>query len=200
MFAEGFKKEKLLIVGLQECRSKDGGALQIGDYHRRIPDVKGQAAGDVELWFNTIIPWDATDPATTLKPTDAQIVATGPKFMIAHLGNEWIDLDVIVAHAPHSWEIQHEEGAEQVAYAFWEQLQLALTKGAKPHALFFWKMPIWNSRTPRRATKALGSTSQQKRLPTTQASFVNSWRRTIWHCHVRTKDVTKAEDILSTPT
>ena len=56
----------------------------------------------MELWFNTVIPWDETDFATTLKPNDAQIVATEAKFMIVHLGNEWIDLDVIVAHAPHS--------------------------------------------------------------------------------------------------
>ena len=56
----------------------------------------------MELWFNTVILWDAMDPATTLKPTDAQIVATGRKFMIIDFGNEWIDLDVIVAHAPHS--------------------------------------------------------------------------------------------------
>ena len=112
------------------------------------------------MWFNTIIPWDATDLATTLKPTDAQIVATGPKFMIVHLGNEWIDLDAIVAHAPESWEIKHAEGAEEVTYAFWEQLQFALTKRAKHMPpCFLWEMPIWNSRTPRRAMKALGSTS-----------------------------------------
>ena len=72
------------------------------------------------------------DLATTLKPTDAQIVTTGPKFMIVHLGNEWIDLDVIVAHAPHSWETKHEEGAEEVTYVLWEQLQFILIKRAKP--------------------------------------------------------------------
>ena len=54
--------------------------------------------------------------------------------MIVHLGNGWIDLDVIVAHAPHSWDTKHDEGAEEVTYGFLEQLQLALTKRAKPHA------------------------------------------------------------------
>ena len=51
---------------------------QIGDYmyHRSIPDDKGQAAGDVELWFNTVTPWDESDPATVLAPKDAQIEAT----------------------------------------------------------------------------------------------------------------------------
>ena len=111
-------KRKLLIVWLQECRIKEGGTSQIGDYHRIIPAVKGQAAGDVELWSNTVIPWDETDRATTLKLNDAQIVATGPKFMIVHLGNEWIDLDIIVAHTPHSWDTKHKEGAEEVTYAF----------------------------------------------------------------------------------
>ena len=87
MLADGFKKEKLLIVGLQETRSREGGTSQIGDYHRIIPDVKGQAAGDVELWFNTVTPRDESDPASVLPPKDAQIVATGPKFMIVHIGN-----------------------------------------------------------------------------------------------------------------
>ena len=49
MLTEGFKKERLLVVGLQSCWSKEGGTSQIGDYHRIIPDPKGQAAGDDEL-------------------------------------------------------------------------------------------------------------------------------------------------------
>ena len=54
MLPEGLQKERQQIVGLQECRSKEGGAAQIGDYQRVIPDVKGPAAGDVELWFITV--------------------------------------------------------------------------------------------------------------------------------------------------
>ena len=57
--------------------------------------------------------------------------------MIVHLGDTWIDIDIIVAHAPHSWETKHQEGAETQTYAFWEQLGAALTKRAKPHAAFF---------------------------------------------------------------
>ena len=68
MLAEGFKKERLLIVELQECRSKEWGTSQICDYHRVIPDAKGQAAGDVEFWLNTVIPWDQGDSATTMIP------------------------------------------------------------------------------------------------------------------------------------
>ena len=78
----------------------------------------------MELWFNTAIPWDAADPATTLTSTDVQIVATGPKFMIVHLGNEWIDLDVIVAHAPHSWDTKPDGRAEDVTYALWNSFSL----------------------------------------------------------------------------
>ena len=138
MLADGFAKEKLMIVGLQECRSKKGGTSQIGDFHRVIPDPAGPTAGDVELWFNTKIPCYQEDLTTTLQPKDAQIVATGPKFMIVHLGNNWINIDVLVAHAPHSWDTKHQEGAEEVTYAFWEEIQEALTKRAKPHSpLFF---------------------------------------------------------------
>ena len=107
---------------------------QVGDYHRIIPDVKGQAAGDVELWFNTVTSRDEVDFATVLAPKDAQIVATGPKSMIVHIGNNWIDVDVIVVHAPFSWVTKHQEDAEAVTYAFWEALQEALKKRAKPHA------------------------------------------------------------------
>ena len=55
MLVDEFEKEKLQIVGLQECRSKDGGTSQIESYHRVIPDVKGPAAGDVDFLFNTVI-------------------------------------------------------------------------------------------------------------------------------------------------
>ena len=126
MLADGFNKERLMVIGVQECRSKEGGTSQIGDYHRVIPDPKGQAAGDVELWFNIVIPWDQDDLAITMQPKDAQIVATGPTHMIVHLGNKWISIDIIVAHAPHSWDTKHQEGAEEQT-AFWEQLGVALT-------------------------------------------------------------------------
>ena len=73
-----------------------------------------------------------------MQPKDAQIVATGPTFMIVHLGNKWINIDIIVAHAPHSWDTKHQEGAEEQTYVFGEQLGVAFTKRANPHApLFF---------------------------------------------------------------
>ena len=34
MVADGLQKENLKTVGLQECRSKEGGAARIGDYQR----------------------------------------------------------------------------------------------------------------------------------------------------------------------
>ena len=58
--------------------------------------------------------------------------------MIVHIANKWINIDIIVAHAPHSSETKHQEGPEEQTYPFWEQLRAALTKRAKPHApLFF---------------------------------------------------------------
>ena len=93
------------MVGLQECRSKEGGTFQIADNQKVIPDVKGQAAGEVELWFNTVAAWDAEDPKSVLSAGDAQIVTTGPKFMIVHIGNTWIIRGIVVAHSPHSWDI-----------------------------------------------------------------------------------------------
>ena len=38
--------------------------------------------------------------------------------MIVHLGNKWINIDVVVAHAPHSWDTKHQEGAEEATYVF----------------------------------------------------------------------------------
>ena len=70
MLADGFKKDRRMVIGLQECRSREGGTSQIGDYHRVIPEPKGQAAGDVELWFNIVMPWDQDDLAITMQPKD----------------------------------------------------------------------------------------------------------------------------------
>ena len=36
MFADGFNKKRLLVVGLQGCRSKERGTSQICDYHMII--------------------------------------------------------------------------------------------------------------------------------------------------------------------
>ena len=127
-------KKRNSRLGLQECRSKEGGTFQIGSYHRVIPDIKGQAARDAELWLNTVIPWDAEDPKTVLSPGDVQIVAAGPKYMIVHIGNTWIEMDIVVAHAPPSWDTKHQEGAEEITFAFWESLTEGFKKSAKPHA------------------------------------------------------------------
>ena len=54
MLAEGFKKERLFVVGFHEGRSKEGGTSQICDYLMTILDPKNQAAGDVEFLFNTV--------------------------------------------------------------------------------------------------------------------------------------------------
>ena len=137
MLADGLQKEKVQIVRLQECRSKERGIATNCDDQRVIPDVTGPAVRDVELWFNTVTFWDAEDPPTVLAAGDAQIVATGPKFMIVHIGNAWIDMDIVVVHAPYAWDTKHEEGAEEITYACCESLKEKLKKRAKLHAPLF---------------------------------------------------------------
>ena len=67
---------------------------------------------------HTVSPWDAEDPKSVLVAGDAQIVATGLKFMSVYIGNTWINMDIVVAHAPHLWDTRHQEGAEEVTCAF----------------------------------------------------------------------------------
>ena len=57
--------------------------------------------------------------------------------MIVHICKNWIDMDVIVVHAPNSWHTKRQEGVEATTYALWEALQEAFKKRAKPHASFF---------------------------------------------------------------
>ena len=78
MLSAQFSKHQLLLVGLQETRSRQGGRTQSGDYCRVIPDPNSLAGGDIELWFNTRIPWDPGDPLTVLRPEHATITGTGP--------------------------------------------------------------------------------------------------------------------------
>ena len=133
-----------------------------------------------------------------MKPKDAQKVATGPKFMIVHLGNKWIDIDVIVVHAPHSWETKHQEGAEEQTSVFWEQFGAALTRRAKPHVpLFILGDANLELSLAQACYEAYDSTSLLKRPPIMQASFVHFWRTTNWHCHAHTETSTKASATLS---
>ena len=62
-------------------------------------------------------------PKTVLAAGDAQIVTTGTKFLIVHIGNAWIEMDVVVAHAQHFWDTKHQEGAEEIIDAFWDSLK-----------------------------------------------------------------------------
>ena len=67
-----------------------------------------QSVGDVELQSNIIIPWDAEDFKTGYFHGDVHMVATGPKFMIVHVGHAWIEMDVLVSHAHHFFDTKHE--------------------------------------------------------------------------------------------
>ena len=62
------------------------------------------------------------------------------------------------------------------------------------HIFSSWATPTLSFRQFRHAMKALDSTNQRRKPPTMQAFSVNSWRTITWHCHARTKGVTKAKD------
>ena len=85
--------------------------MQICNYHRVIPDVKGPAVGYVELWFSTVIRLGCGGSQNRLGARRQKIVTTGPKYMTVHIGNACIEMDIVVAHAPHSWGTKHQEGA-----------------------------------------------------------------------------------------
>ena len=52
MFSAQLSEAKLMLVGLQEARSRQGGRSQAGGYRRVVPDPNSPAAGDIEFWFN----------------------------------------------------------------------------------------------------------------------------------------------------
>ena len=93
-----------MLVGPQETTSKQGGRSQAGDYCRIIPDPNSPASVDIELWFNTKLPWDPSDYLTVLSADHATIVGTGPHYMIVNICAPWLEIDIVVAHAPHSWD------------------------------------------------------------------------------------------------
>ena len=76
MLSAKFSEAKLMLVGLQETRSKQGDRSQAGDYCRIIPDPNSPAAGDTEPWFNTKLPCDPADPVSVLSADHATIVGT----------------------------------------------------------------------------------------------------------------------------
>ena len=60
--------------------------------------------GDVEIWVNAQRPWDPEDSTTTIKETHLQITSVGPRFFVLSIAAPWIRLDVLTAHAPHTWD------------------------------------------------------------------------------------------------
>ena len=74
-----------------------------------MPKFTSQADGDVELWVSTALSWDPEDERTKTSEDDIQIFAMGPKYMCVNIKNSRLHLDVVVAHAPHSWDTEHEK-------------------------------------------------------------------------------------------
>ena len=143
MLSAQFSEAKLMLVGLQETRSRQGGRSQAGDYCRVIPDLNSPAAGDIELWFNTRIPWDPIDPLTVLTAEHATIAGTGPHYIIVNICAPWLKIDVVVAHAPHNWDLKKHnktkldgtelEDTEMQSVKFWDHLTDTLAKRPLPH-------------------------------------------------------------------
>ena len=64
LLAGRYKARKLHLVGIQEARSRTGGQHQVRDFLRIVPRTDGPAQGDVELWIDTVLPWDPEDRET----------------------------------------------------------------------------------------------------------------------------------------
>ena len=107
------------------------------------PRLNSLAAGDIELWFNIRIPWDPNDPLTVLTAEHATITGTGPHYIVVNICAPWIKIDVVVAHAPRSWNpkkhnktqpngIEVEEAETQSA-KFSEHLTGTFAKRPLPH-------------------------------------------------------------------
>ena len=143
MLSAQISKAKFMLVCLQETMSRQGGRTQTGDYCRVIPDPNSLAGGDIELLFNTLIPWDPGDPLTVLTPEHATITGTGPHYIVVNICAPWIKIDVVVAYAFHSWDPKKHRGtqsngievedAETQSVKFWEHLSATLAKRLLPH-------------------------------------------------------------------
>ena len=143
MLSSQFSEAKFMLVGVQETRSRQGGRSQAGDYCRVIPEPNSLAAGGIELWFNTSIPWDPNDPLTVLTAEHATITGTGPHYIVVNICAPWIKIDLVVAHAPHSWDPKKHKGtqpngievedAETQSVKFWEHLTGTFAKRPLPH-------------------------------------------------------------------
>ena len=113
MSSAQFSKHQLMLVGLQQIRSRQGGRTQSGDFCRIIPDPNSPAGGDIELWVSTRIPWDPCDSLIVFRPEHGTIAGTGPHYILVNLCAPWIQLDIVVAHAPHSWDPRQHRGTQQ---------------------------------------------------------------------------------------
>ena len=127
LLAGRYKARNLHLVGIQEARSRKGGQHQVGDFLRIVPNTEGPAQGDVELWINTSLAWDPEDPGTKVSHQDVQIFATGPRYVCVSIRNNWLALDVVVAHAPHTWGTK-EQNAPDAHKKIWSHLRRSLAK------------------------------------------------------------------------
>ena len=131
-----FADKNVLIAGLQETHSREPGISRLGAFWRIVPPKQGPdgspasgPGGDVEIWVNAQRPWDPEDPATTIKDTHLQITSVGPRFFVLSIAAPWIRLDVLTAHAPHTWD----QEAIAKGDLFWEKAAHHLSQRPLPH-------------------------------------------------------------------
>ena len=116
-----FAEHSALNVGIQEAHSRSPSLSNLGHYIRVIPPFGGVDGpqGDVEIWVNSKQPWDPEDQATVIQEHHPQITAWGPKYFVLSIKNSWLRLDVVCAHAPHTWN----DEARTRAHTFWSSLR-----------------------------------------------------------------------------
>ena len=115
------------MAGFQEAHSKAGGVAKFGDYVRVVPDPLFPVKGDLELWLNCKLPWDPQDSQTVLQPKDVVITHQGEQFFVANVNTSWIQFDVVVSHAPHTWAKVDDIDVEKAIQEYWVAIETVLS-------------------------------------------------------------------------
>ena len=98
---EQFQTHHLNFLGIQEARTDQSSSLTSGILRLASGHVCGQLG--VELWANLRQPvaWQGHQPLFLVRQ-DFVVVSASPRHMLVHVYNQFVDLWLLVAHAPHS--------------------------------------------------------------------------------------------------
>eukprot|EP00435_Cladocopium_sp_Y103_P028905 s2399_g7.t1 len=124
---EQFQAHALLFGGIQEARTPQGSCRcqQV----QRFCTGAHRGSGGVELWLNLQQPYGFVGKKPLyLKPQQIQILEATPRILLARLTAPYLDIVLLVAHAPHSGK------PEQERQAWWTALTTTLHRhcGALP--------------------------------------------------------------------